>query len=90
MHPLKPATKPLQWWIRLIDSWAITLPWGIYCLPEIIADEEKAGRMLRHENCHVEQMEKMGLLKFYAVYWYQYFRYGYDDMPMEKEARARE
>lgn len=43
-----------------------------------------------HEEAHVAQYERLGILGFLALYcWYQ-IRFGYRDNPLEREARARE
>lgn len=44
----------------------------------------------RHELCHIEQMKRLGKIKFLFQYmWYDY-KYGYKDNPFEIEAREAE
>jgi hypothetical protein len=47
-------------------------------------------RVLRHEQAHVEQWKRHGLLRFLFAYVWFHFRYGYDRNPFEVEARAAE
>lgn len=44
-------------------------------------------KLLAHEECHVKQYERMGILRFLLTYLWQWIRYGYEDMPLEKECR---
>lgn len=44
--------------------------------------------LIRHERVHAEQIRRMGVLRFYITYIWQWMRYGYHDMPLEKEARG--
>jgi len=45
---------------------------------------------LRHEQVHVEQWRRHGLIGFVARYLWYHLRYGYNDNPFEIEARAAE
>ena len=84
---IKPASGLLLWYLRQTRFAGITLPpFGIYILPEKMADE----RLIRHESKHWEQYKSMGVLKFYALYLYYSARYGYFNNPMEIEARKAE
>ena len=83
--------SPTPSWLASILRWrgfrAITLPpFGIYALPECCGD----ARIARHEQTHWRQYERMGVLKFYAVYLWYSLKYGYRNNPMEIEARAAE
>jgi hypothetical protein len=81
------APAPIRWWLRLTDKVGITLPpWGVYIRAECLADE----RLCRHEMAHWRQYQRMGTLRFYAVYLWGLMRYGYRNHPMEIEARAAE
>jgi hypothetical protein len=57
-----------------------------YALPECCGD----ARLLRHEQAHWRQYQRMGVLKFYAVYLWYSLKYGYRNNPMEIEAREAE
>jgi len=47
-------------------------------------------RTLRHEQAHVEQWRRFGLLGFLVRYLWSHFRYGYEGNPFEIEARRAE
>lgn len=47
-------------------------------------------RLLAHELQHVDQIERYGLLRYWARYVRLLVRYGYAAHPMEVEARAAE
>jgi hypothetical protein len=84
---VKPARGLVRWWLRLTGYAGITLPpFGIYILAERLNDEA----LIRHEQAHWQQAQRMGTLKFYAVYLWLLARHGYTDHPMEIEARAAE
>ena len=74
----------IAWLLRRSRFHGVTLPpFGIYVLPERMHDEQ----LIRHEQVHWAQYKHMGLVKFYLTYLYQVFRYGYENAPMEVEAR---
>ena len=84
---MKPSPFILSCILRLGGFRAITLPpLGIYALPEYVNNI----RIERHEQAHWRQYERMGVLKFYAVYLWYSLKYGYRNNPMEIEARAAE
>lgn len=58
----------------------------IYVLP----GHEHDKRLLRHERCHLEQIERDGRLLFSIRYLWWLARYGYWNNPYEVEARAAE
>ena len=61
-------------------------PFGIF-----IAESQKDNKaLLDHELVHWNQYQKMGLLNFYAQYLSEKKKHGYDNMPMEIEARRNE
>ena len=67
------------------DGW--TSFWNvIYVLPGSEHDE----RLLRHERCHLEQIERDGRLLFSIKYLWWTLRHGYFMNPYEVEARAAE
>ena len=69
---------------KVIDAQAITL------YPFIFYESEQARRKYQaHEFVHVEQVRRLGWLRFYAEYLYQNIRYGYDKNLFEIEARER-
>jgi hypothetical protein len=64
----------------------VTLPWGIYILPERMQDE----RLIHHEQEHAKQIEEYGVFGFYIRYLWFTLRYGYRDNPLEVLARKAE
>jgi len=61
-------------------------PFGIF-----LSEKEKDNQLLiEHEKIHWRQYQNMGLLKYYLQYNREIKKYGYDKMPMEKEARRDE
>lgn len=56
----------------------------------LVPGYEKADWLIRHETCHLDQIERMGRFKFTIKYMYWMMRYGYDNHPLEIEARASE
>ncbi len=61
-------------------------PFGIF-----IKESERGNTaLLEHEKVHWKQYREKGLVKFYYQYIKELKTYGYDQMPMEKEARANE
>jgi hypothetical protein len=77
------AGRVLSWYLCKTGHWAITLPWGIYILPEYLLDEE----LIEHELVHVGQMEHIGTIPFLFKYVLYQSRYGYEKNPLEIEAR---
>lgn len=61
-------------------------PFGIY----IKESEKDNAALLEHEMVHWRQYQKMGLFNFYSTYWRQLKEHGYDQMPMEQDARGNE
>ena len=58
----------------------------IYVMPGFEHDE----RLLRHERCHLEQIERDGRLLFALKYSWWTIRHGYWNNPYEVEAREAE
>jgi hypothetical protein len=82
---MKPAKGLLLWILKRGGFDAITLPpFGIYVKAERMNDEI----LIRHEMCHWAQYQRMGAVKFYALYLWYSMRYGYWNNPMEQEARS--
>ena len=83
---LRPAKNLIALWLKWYGAWAITLPpFGIYVLPG-----REYDWLIRHERKHEEQALRLGLLKFYLLYLYYQLRYGYENNPLEREARDAE
>lgn len=86
MKPVKisQARGLIEFILRRTGFGGITLPWGVFILRERLRDHA----LIAHERVHVEQIQRMGILRFYLTYVWQWLRYGYQDMPLEKEARG--
>ena len=83
----RPAPHIIRWILRTTGFGGVTLPpVGIFILAERMDNE----RLVRHEQCHWRQAQRMGAIKFYVTYLYQVLRYSYYNAPMEIEARAAE
>jgi hypothetical protein len=61
-------------------------PFGIY----ILESERDNANLLAHELVHWRQYQEQGLIPFYWNYLNEISTYGYDNMPMELEARFLE
>jgi len=81
---IKEARHIIALVLRLTRKAGITLPWAIYLLPDYMEDQG----LIKHELVHVAQIKRMGMVKFYLTYLAQWLRYGYHDMPLEREARG--
>lgn len=49
-----------------------------------------SSRLVRHELKHVEQYKRLGMFRFIALYAWYSMKYGYQNNPLEVEARAAE
>ena len=86
MQP-KPARGLIGWVLRRTGFHGVALaPWGIY----IRLAAMHSQRLIRHEQAHWRQWLRMGTVRYYATYLWQIVRYGYENAPMEVEARAAE
>lgn len=83
----KPAPHIIRWFLRTFGYGGITLPpLGIFILAERINE----APLIRHEQAHWAQYQRMGAALFYAMYLWNNLRYGYRNNPMEIEAREAE
>ena len=81
----KPARHVVRWWLKVTGFSGITLPpWGVYILDDRLSD----NKLIKHEQAHWRQWQRMGTIRFYVVYLFGLVRYGYRNHPMEVEARA--
>ena len=80
----RPAPHIVRWFLRTFGYGGITLPpLGVFILAERINE----APLIRHEQVHWAQYQRMGAIRFYVTYIYQVLRYGYHNAPMEVEAR---
>ena len=83
----RPAPHIVRWLLRTTGYAGICLPpLGIYILAEHLANQ----RLIRHEQQHWRQWQRMGTVRFYAAYAWGLLRHGYRNHPLELEARAAE
>jgi hypothetical protein len=83
---VRPANGLIGWTLRRTGFAGVTLPWGIYILPERLQD----ARLVRHEQAHADQIAQYGVIGFYAKYLWFTLRYGYRNNPLEEKARKAE
>jgi hypothetical protein len=83
---IRPANGLIGWTLRRTGFAGVTLPWGIYILPERLQDE----RLVRHEQAHADQIAQYGVIGFYARYLWFTLRHGYRNNPLEEKARKAE
>lgn len=77
---IKPIEVVCSRWILSNDTIAITL------YPFIFYNGEPDADTKRHEWVHVAQIQRLGWIKFYLLYIWYHFKYGYRDNPFENEA----
>ena len=82
---LKAAQGPIRWWMNASGFRGITLPWAVYIHPDSLKDH----KLIAHEKVHVQQIERMGVVKFYLLYLWYSVRFGYRGNPLEIEAREK-
>ena len=84
---IRTATGLIAIYMRLLGFKGWTSFWRtIYVLP----GHEHNRRLLSHERCHLDQIERDGRLTFSINYLWWLCRYGYWRNPYEVEARAAE
>lgn len=82
---IRSATGLIGWVLRRTRFHGVTLPWGIYILPEKMGDMV----LVRHEEAHAEQIARYGVVGFYTRYVWYTIRHGYWNNPLEVEARDK-
>jgi hypothetical protein len=83
----RPAPHVIRWFLKTFRYGGITLPpFGVYILAERINEE----RLIRHEQAHWAQYQRMGFFRFIWAYLTGLIRHGYWNHPMEIEARKAE
>lgn len=92
MHPLTKARFvkaywPWTWLLNGLGLAGIVMPWrSIYYLEPW----QKSPEFIRHELVHIEQIDRLGPIRFSVLYLYYLARYGYRNSPLEREAYACE
>lgn len=83
----RPAPHIVRWFLRAFGFGGVTLPpFGVFILAERMDNE----RLVRHEQCHWQQAQRMGIVRWYVIYLWYNLRHGYWNNPLEIEARAAE
>jgi len=81
---MKTAPKPIQWFLKISNALAVTMPWKtVYCLP----GQENNLKLAAHEAVHIAQIERDGAIKWTIKILYYLLRHGYINSPYEVEAR---
>ena len=62
-------------------------PFGIFIEKKYRDKGEEPGSILNHERVHWDQYRKMGLVRFYYCYVFEYIKHGRIQNWMEEEAR---
>lgn len=84
---IRTSTGLIAAYMRLCGFRGWTSFWRtVYVLPGRENDEH----LLRHEQCHLDQIERDGRLLFSIQYTWMTVRYGYWNNPYEVEARQAE
>lgn len=87
VHNVKTATGLIRAYMRLCGFLGWTSFWNtIYVLP----GHEQNQRLLRHERCHLKQIERDGRILFALKYSWWTIRHGYWGNPYEVDARDSE
>jgi len=76
---------PFARWMRRRGWYGVTLPWFGRAL--VLMWSEPEWNEIRHELAHVEQMAKLGRARWLLTIIGQYVRHGYEEAPLEREAR---
>ena len=61
------------------------VPFGI-----LIKADEDSETIRKHEECHWQQYQELGLLRFYAKYFGQYIKNGYRENTLEEQCYLAE
>lgn len=83
MNAHRPAPLPIRLWLRATGFKGITMPWGRAYYWPWPADPG----LIAHEQVHLDQLARLGPLRFVARYLWLLLRHGYERHPMEVEAR---
>lgn len=85
MTPHRPAPLVIRLYLRASGFQGITMPWNrAYYWPWPPPDG-----LVAHERVHLDQLRRLGPVRFTARYLWLLLRHGYEAHPMEIEARER-
>ena len=84
---VRTASGPILWFLKACGFKGWTSFWGVvYLMP----GWENYQPLIRHEAKHLEQIERLGRLRFALAYLRELVRRGYWNNKFEVEARAAE
>lgn len=83
---IKEAKHIFKWFLETFGYAGITMPWKTI---HIRKDRMHDQRLIKHEMVHIDQIIRMGAIKFTVVYLWNNIRYGYRNNPLEIEAREK-
>jgi len=83
---IKNATLPANWFERPKRTDGMTFGRNIYIKDKSLQFDQGGIRLLLHELIHVKQISEFGECKFAARYGKEFVKFGYYNMPLEKEA----
>lgn len=63
---------------------------AITLYPYIFYNGWPSWRTVDHELVHIDQIHRLGVIRFYALYLWYSIRYGYKANPLEVEAYEKE
>jgi hypothetical protein len=81
----RPAPLVIRWWLRATGYEAITMPWRVAYYLSWPPDHG----LVAHEEAHLAQIDRHGPWGFAARYLWWLFLHGYENHPLEIEARQR-
>ena len=79
----RPAPLLIRWYLRATGYCGITMPWRRAYYWPWPADRG----LVAHEQVHLDQLARLGPVRFVARYLWLLLRHGYEAHPMEREAR---
>lgn len=83
---IKEAKHIFKWFLETFGYAGITMPWKtIYLKKDRINDQ----RLINHEMVHIDQINRLGPVKFTITYLWYNIKYGYKNNPFEIEAREK-
>lgn len=80
------AVLPANWFQNPGKVEAMTFGWNIYSPESDLQYKYDGIKLLIHELNHVQQIRNLGETGFAALYGEEYLKYGYWNMPLEREA----
>lgn len=80
------ANRLIDWLMRRVGIVAVATPWmSVYILWEWSARRD----IWAHERVHLDQIQRIGPVKFTILYFWYLALFGYENNPFEIEAYAK-